>query len=110
MENLEKQPVNYVTRTGAVIKGVVAGYDQDIGITIVAEVDHNRILYCLVGPSSVQYKEAGLNNNQGDDEKLFSFITEAIKAGVFDMRELRKIYSTGAAYDHIPQNECAFNR
>ncbi len=110
MENLEKQSVDYVTRTGEMIKGVVAGYDQDVGITIVAEEDHSKILYCLLGPSSVQYKEAGFRNENGENEKLFSFITEAIKAGVFDTRELKKIHPTGNRYKQIPQSQCAFSR
>lgn len=103
-------------------RGVVAGCDPDIGITIdpLNEEEKEKIkrvyghdaehFYCLNGPSSPHYSK-----KYGDDtfQKNFDFAIKRIQKGVFSQQEEDNFFmklNNLSIYDimFINQVECAF--
>ena len=83
-ENLEGKTMEFAnSRTG-----IVAGYDRDIGITIVNKENSNNYFLCLIGPSSPGWKDCLTLANEEADKveyyQLFDLVTEHIKSGRFD--------------------------
>lgn len=110
---LEGLEVDYETGTRT-IKGIVAGCEPGLGISIVGKDDPSLYLYCLVGPDSPQWKK--MNNKQTKNfDKAFQRIVEAIKQGKIPNGLCDDIFKYKSSYLNVimgsnnpTTDDCAF--
>ena len=89
MKELEEKIINVIKLNRDIVKGLVVGCDLDIGITIVAEHDHDRYLFCCHGPLSPLRKDGRLDEEVPEKYNfLFGFVVAKIKKGVFIYKEI----------------------
>ena len=66
-------------------KGLIAGCDPDIGITIVNAEDHNNYLACLKGPGSKLWERTF---NKEAYEVTFKMMVGQFKTGIYKNHEI----------------------
>jgi len=108
-----KKDILTIGRNGKRRESLLVDFDKDIGFTIVDKHDTNEYLYCYIGPSAPNRKDYP-DVPVGFDKIMVDYISEAIKSGIYDERELdlklQKIINVVGNSESASSKHCVFNQ